>query len=89
MTGNAQRKAQMLATRACAHLWMPCGNEQNQLTGRLGALAENQQAHQGELTRTMTEQLGQVTKNVTDNLTESREKTAKSLGDLGERLSLD
>ena len=36
----------------------------------------------------MTEQLGQVSKNVADNLTESREKTAKILGDLGERLSL-
>ena len=63
-------------------------NEQNQLAGRLGALAENQQRTQGELARTMTEQLGQVSKNMADNLTESREKTAKSLGDLGERLSL-
>jgi len=63
-------------------------NEQNQLAGRLGALAENQQRTQGELARTMTEQLGQVSKNMADNLSESREKTAKSLGDLGERLSL-
>lgn len=63
-------------------------NEQNQLAGRLGALAENQQRTQGELARTMTEQLGQVSKNMADNLSESREKTAKSLGDLGARLSL-
>lgn len=63
-------------------------HEQSQLAGRLGALAENQQRTQGELARTMTEQLGQVSKNMADNLSENREKTAKSLGDLGERLSL-
>ena len=62
--------------------------EQSQLAGRLGVLAETQERARTELTRTMSEQLGQVTKNVTDNLSETREKTAKSLGDLGERLSL-
>ena len=75
---SAQLLAQIDAMRA----------EQNNLVGRLGQLAENQQRTQGELARTMSEQLGQVSKNMTDNLTESREKTAKSLGDLGERLSL-
>lgn len=75
-------RAQMLAVMDAMR------NEQSQLAGRLGALAENQQRTQGELARTMTEQLGQVSKNMADNLTESREKTAKSLGDLGERLSL-
>lgn len=79
---NGDDQAQMLA------LMDAMRNEQNQLAGRLGALAENQQRTQGELARTMTEQLGQVSKNMADNLTESREKTAKSLGDLGERLSL-
>lgn len=63
-------------------------HEQSQLTGKLGALAETQERARAELTRTMSEQLGQVTKNVTDNLAATREKTAKSLGDLGERLSL-
>lgn len=63
-------------------------HEQSQLTGKLGALAETQERARAELTRTMSEQLGNVTKNVTDNLAATREKTAKSLGDLGERLSL-
>ena len=63
-------------------------HEQSQLTGKLGALAETQERARAELTRTMSEQLGQVSKNVTDNLAATREKTAKSLGDLGERLSL-
>lgn len=63
-------------------------HEQSQLAGRLGVLAETQERTRTEMSRTMTEQLGQVTKNVTDNLSETREKTAKSLGDLGERLSL-
>ena len=63
-------------------------HEQSQLTGKLGALAETQERARAELTRTMSEQLGHVSKNVTDNLAATREKTAKSLGDLGERLSL-
>ena len=75
---RAQMLAQIDAMRA----------EQGQLVGRLGQLAENQQRTQGELARTMTEQLGQVSKNMAENLTATREKTAKSLGDLGERLSL-
>ena len=80
--GADNERAQILAVMDAMR------NEQNQLAGRLGALAENQQRTQGELARTMTEQLGQVSKNMADNLIESREKTAKSLGDLGERLSL-
>ena len=63
-------------------------HEQSQLAGRLGALADTQEKARAELARTMTEQLGQVSKNVADNLSETREKTAKSLGDLGERLAL-
>ncbi|MCH1568939.1 MAG: DNA recombination protein RmuC [Alphaproteobacteria bacterium] len=80
--GDDDARAQMLT------LVDTMRNEQSQLAGRLGALAESQERTQGEFARTMTEQLGQVSKNMTDNLTESREKTAKSLGDLGERLSL-
>ena len=62
--------------------------EQSQMAGRLGVLAETQERARAELARSMSEQLGQVSKQVTDNLSETREKTAKSLGDLGERLSL-
>ena len=62
--------------------------EQSQMAGRLGVLAETQERARSELARSMSEQLGQVSKQVTDNLSETREKTAKSLGDLGERLSL-
>ena len=62
--------------------------EQNQLTGRLASLTETQERTRTELARTLHEQLGQVTKNVTDNLTHSREKTDKSLGELGARLSV-
>ena len=81
-TGEDGLRAQMLAQIDAMRA------EQGQLAGRLGQLAENQQRTQGELARTMTEQLGQVSKNMSDNLTATREKTAKSLGDLGERLSL-
>ncbi len=62
--------------------------EQSQLAGRLGELADTQERARVDLARTMTEQLGQVNKNVNDNIVQTREKTAKSLGDLGERLSL-
>ena len=79
---NAQERQAMLA------LIDAMRHEQSQLTGKLGALAETQERARAELARTMSEQLGQVSKNVADNLTATREKTAKSLGDLGERLSL-
>ena len=83
---NAQEEAQ--ERQAMRTLMDAMRHEQSQLTGKLGALAETQERARAELTRTMSEQLGQVTKNVTDNLAATREKTAKSLGDLGERLSL-
>ena len=79
---NAQERQAMLA------LIDAMRHEQSQLTGKLGALAETQERARAEMTRTMNEQLGQVSKTVTDNLAATREKTAKSLGDLGERLSL-
>ncbi len=62
--------------------------QQSELTGRLTILAEAQETARGELSRTMTEQLGNVFKTVNDNLKESREKTTRSLGDLGERLQI-
>ena len=83
---NAQEEAQ--ERQAIRALMDAMRHEQSQLTGKLGALAETQERARAELTRTMSEQLVQVTKNVTDNLAATREKTAKSLGDLGERLSL-
>ena len=83
---NAQEEAH--ERQAMRALMDAMRHEQSQLTGKLGALAETQERARAELTRTMSEQLGQVTKNVTDNLAATREKTAKSLGDLGERLSL-
>lgn len=79
---NAQERQTMLA------LIDAMRHEQSQLTGKLGALAETQERARVDLARTMSEQLGQISKNVADNLTDTREKTAKSLGDLGERLSL-
>jgi DNA recombination protein RmuC len=62
--------------------------QQSELTGRLATLAEAQEVARGELSRTMTEQLGNVFKTVNENLKESREKTTRSLGDLGERLQI-
>ena len=62
--------------------------QQNEMAGRLASFAEAQEAARGELTRTLSEQLIQVSNNVNQNLKDSREKTTKSLGDLGERLSL-
>lgn len=79
---NEQERRAMLAVLDAMR------QEQSQLSGKLGTLAQTQETARAELARTLTEQLGQVSKNVTDNLSDTREKTAKSLGDLGERLSL-
>ena len=57
--------------------------QQNEMAGRLASFAEAQEAARGELTRTLSEQLIQVSNNVNQNLKDSREKTTKSLGDLG------
>jgi DNA recombination protein RmuC len=62
--------------------------QQSELSGRLSHLAEVQETAKGELTRTMSEQLGNVFKSVNENLKESREKTTRSLCDLGERLQV-
>ena len=61
---------------------------QSELTGRLDGLAAAQETARGELTRTMTEQLTQVSKTVADNLKDTGERTTRTLGDLGQRLSL-
>ena len=61
---------------------------QSELTGRLDGMAAAQETARGELTRTMTEQLTQVSKTVADNLKDTGERTTRTLGDLGQRLSL-
>ena len=62
--------------------------QQSEMTGRLNSFAEMQEAAKGEINRTLSERLESVSKNVTHTLQESREKTTKTLGELGERLSL-
>ena len=61
---------------------------QSELTGRLDGMAAAQETARGELTRTLTEQLTNVSKNVADNLKDTGERTTRTLGDLGQRLSL-
>ncbi|EJW20889.1 hypothetical protein IMCC14465_06850 [alpha proteobacterium IMCC14465] len=62
--------------------------QQAEMTGRLNSFADMQEAAKGEINRTLSERLDSVSKNVTHTLQESREKTSKTLGELGERLSL-
>ena len=62
--------------------------QQSEMTGRLNSFAEMQEAAKGEINRTLSERLESVSKNVTHTLQESREKTTKTLSELGERLSL-
>ena len=59
-----------------------------ELTGRLDGMAAAQETARGELTRTLTEQLNNVSKTVANNLKDTGERTTRTLGDLGQRLSL-
>ena len=61
---------------------------QSELTGRLDGMAAAQETARGELTRTLTEQLTNVSKTVAENLKDTGERTTRTLGDLGQRLSL-
>ena len=61
---------------------------QSELTGRLDGMAATQETARSELTRTLTEQLTTVSKTVADNLKDTGERTTRTLGDLGQRLSL-
>ena len=61
---------------------------QSELAGRLDGMAAAQETARGELTRTLTEQLTNVSKTVADNLKDTGERTTRTLGDLGQRLSL-
>ena len=86
---DASKAAQIDAERqTMLHTLDMMRQQQSELTGRLANLAEAQETARGELSRTMTEQLGNVFKTVNENLKESREKTTRSLGDLGERLQI-
>ena len=60
---------------------------QSELTGRLDGMAAAQKPR-AATTRTLTEQLTNVSKNVADNLKDTGERTTRTLGDLGQRLSL-
>ena len=61
---------------------------QSELAGRLDGMAAAQETARGELTRTLTEQLTNVSKTVANNLKDTGERTTRTLGDLGQRLSL-
>ncbi len=71
-------------TETVAHM----ARAQSELTGRLDGMAAAQETARGELTRTLTEQLTNVSKTVADNLKDTGERTTRTLGDLGQRLSL-
>jgi DNA recombination protein RmuC len=86
---DPHQQAQEAAERQnMAHMLDMMRQQQSELSGRLTHLAELQETAKGELSRTMSEQLGNVFKTVNENLRESREKTTRSLGDLGERLQV-
>jgi len=59
---------------------------QNQLAGRLAALADSNAAAQSELNRTLAERLDAVSKRVGDSLELSAEKTGRSIHELQTRL---
>jgi DNA recombination protein RmuC len=59
---------------------------QNQLAGRLGQLADNAATAQAELGRTVAERLDAVTKQLGDSLTQSADRTTRTIGELQTRL---
>ncbi len=61
---------------------------QAELTGKLQMLAETQAAGQDKLARTMNERLDQVTQRMSHTLSESATKTAQSLGQINNRLTV-
>ena len=75
---DASKAAQIDAERqTMLHTLDMMRQQQSELTGRLANLAEAQETARGELSRTITEQLGNVFKTVNENLKESREKTTR------------
>ena len=59
---------------------------QNDLAGRLAAIAETNVAAQSQLTKTLNERLDAVSKRLGDSLEASSEKSGKTMTDLRERL---
>jgi DNA recombination protein RmuC len=59
---------------------------QNQLAGRLGQLADNAATAQAELGRTVAERLDAVSKLLGESLTQSADKTTRTIGELQTRL---
>ena len=64
------------------------GRHHAELTGRLKSFTQAQEDARGQLNRNLAARLDNVSKTVTDNLKESGEKTTKTLGNIGERLSI-
>ncbi len=62
--------------------------QQAQMQGALGQLANGTQTGHGELKRTLDERLDKMSKRLGDSLEQSREKTGESLKTLAERLAL-
>lgn len=61
---------------------------QNELTGRMGAMAENLAARQGDVLRLVNERLDQVSGRVGSSLAETTRNTQESLAKLQERLAV-
>jgi DNA recombination protein RmuC len=61
-------------------------DSQHQLYGGLKALSQTQAETQSRLTLTMESRLGEVTKALSESLAQSATRTARSLGDLQQRL---
>ena len=62
--------------------------QQQEFIGRLSQFAEQTTRERAELTRTLQERLDGVSKRMSDSLSESSEKTANSLGNLGKHLQV-
>lgn len=62
--------------------------QQNQLAGRMAALAEAAAAQQAELARSLNERLDIVGRRIGETLVESAEKTGKTVADLQVRLAV-
>ncbi len=61
---------------------------QAELGGSITSFSAAQETARGEFNRTLSVRLDAISRNITQNLKESGEKTSKTLGDLGERLSI-
>ncbi|HYM33258.1 MAG TPA: DNA recombination protein RmuC [Candidatus Cybelea sp.] len=76
---DAERLAQLAEAMSAA---------QQQLAGRIAALAESSVAQQAELRRSVDERLDAVSKRIGDSLEQTTAKTAQTFGELATRLAL-